>query len=211
MCSYPSCTLCSLSSPTDPNMAFDMMKGMFTNMLPMIVIGGWINWTFSGFITSEFPWQHNHLFDFSLLPHNVLPLQPLLTLPSLPPFPPLPPSLLVYPHMYLHIFTTFFLLPFLPLNISWTFSLIPPPTLLHIYTAKVPFPLTLRFKGMLQRGIELKTLSASWYDHLKCLKYPMHTCTYIALSPGSSQENHFSVEEPVAEAILEAVLTYKSA
>lgn len=29
-------------------------------------------------------------------------------------------------------------------------------------TAKVPFPLTLRFKAMLQRGIELQTLSASW-------------------------------------------------
>ena len=33
---------------------------------------------------------------------------------------------------------------------------------LSVFTAKVPFPLTLRFKGMLQRGIELKTLSASW-------------------------------------------------
>lgn len=28
--------------------------------------------------------------------------------------------------------------------------------------AKVPFPLTLRFKPMLQQGIELLTLDASW-------------------------------------------------
>ncbi|XP_064399141.1 ER membrane protein complex subunit 3-like [Halichondria panicea] len=67
----------------DPNMAFEMMKGTFTNVLPMIVIGGWINWTFAGFITT-----------------------------------------------------------------------------------KVPFPLTLRFKSMLQRGIELKTLSASWVSSM---------------------------------------------
>lgn len=42
-----------LISLLDPNMAFEMMKGTFTNVLPMIVIGGWINWTFAGFITSE--------------------------------------------------------------------------------------------------------------------------------------------------------------
>jgi len=29
-------------------------------------------------------------------------------------------------------------------------------------TIRVPFPLTMRFKGMLQRGIELSTLSSSW-------------------------------------------------
>ncbi|CAB1336013.1 unnamed protein product [Coregonus sp. 'balchen'] len=64
---------------TDTSMLTDMMKGNLTNVLPMIVIGGWINWAFSGFVIT-----------------------------------------------------------------------------------KVPFPLTLRFKPMLQRGIELLSLDASW-------------------------------------------------
>ncbi|KAG8516902.1 ER membrane protein complex subunit 3 [Galemys pyrenaicus] len=74
------------SPMTDPAVLTDMMKGNVTNVLPMILIGGWINMTFSGFVT--------------------------------------------------------------------TCSLFP--------AAKVPFPLTLRFKPMLQQGIELLTLDASW-------------------------------------------------
>ncbi|KAL1130239.1 hypothetical protein AAG570_013177 [Ranatra chinensis] len=64
---------------TDPSLMTDMLKGNITNVLPMIMIGGWINWMFSGFVTT-----------------------------------------------------------------------------------KVPFPLTLRFKPMLQRGIELVSLDAAW-------------------------------------------------
>lgn len=38
---------------TDPGMMTEMLKGNVTNVLPMIVIGGWINWMFSGFLTSK--------------------------------------------------------------------------------------------------------------------------------------------------------------
>ena len=36
-------------------MMVDMAKGNITNVLPMILIGGWINWHYSGFITSKMP------------------------------------------------------------------------------------------------------------------------------------------------------------
>ena len=37
----------------DPSMMTEMLKGNVTNVIPMIVIGTWINWMFSGFVTSE--------------------------------------------------------------------------------------------------------------------------------------------------------------
>ncbi|XP_048510449.1 ER membrane protein complex subunit 3-like [Athalia rosae] len=69
----------SKSGIIDPEIVSELIKSNVTNVMPMVLIGGWINWTFSGFVT-----------------------------------------------------------------------------------AKVPFPLTFRFKSMLQRGIELGNLDASW-------------------------------------------------
>jgi len=45
--------ICILFAYLDPSMMTEMMKGNITNVLPMIIIGGWINWAFSGFLTSE--------------------------------------------------------------------------------------------------------------------------------------------------------------
>ncbi len=43
--------------------AFEMMKGTFTNVLPMIIIGAGINWTFAVFITSTIQCLYNYIFS----------------------------------------------------------------------------------------------------------------------------------------------------
>jgi len=39
----------------DPKMMTEMVKGNFLNMIPMVVIGGWINWAYAGFLCTKVP------------------------------------------------------------------------------------------------------------------------------------------------------------
>ncbi|KAA0192426.1 ER membrane protein complex subunit [Fasciolopsis buskii] len=47
---------------TDPSMASEMLKSNALNMVPMIVIGSWINWAFSGFLTTKVPFPLTYRF-----------------------------------------------------------------------------------------------------------------------------------------------------
>ncbi|KER19304.1 hypothetical protein T265_15585 [Opisthorchis viverrini] len=47
---------------TDPSMASEILKGNALNMIPMIVIGSWINWAFSGFLTTKVPFPLTYRF-----------------------------------------------------------------------------------------------------------------------------------------------------
>eukprot|EP00108_Taenia_solium_P010058 TsM_000288100 transcript=TsM_000288100 gene=TsM_000288100 len=53
----------SVKNPmADPSMLSDMMKGNMLNVVPMLVIGGWINWAFSGFLTTKVPFPLTYRF-----------------------------------------------------------------------------------------------------------------------------------------------------
>ena len=39
---------------TDPNATSDLLKRNVTNVLPMVIIAGWTNWAFSGFVSSKY-------------------------------------------------------------------------------------------------------------------------------------------------------------
>jgi hypothetical protein len=96
---------------TDPDMMEGMMEGMkkqVSNMVPQMLIMGWINFFFQGFVVSK-------CFRINVrLPYNWLPR---LTCH--------------FPHL-----------------------------------VKLPFPLTLRFKSMLQSGVDTRDMDVTWVSSL---------------------------------------------
>ncbi|CAL8070081.1 unnamed protein product [Calicophoron daubneyi] len=47
---------------TDPSMASEMLKSNALNAVPMIIIGSWITWAFSGFLTTKVPFPLTYRF-----------------------------------------------------------------------------------------------------------------------------------------------------
>ncbi|KAL3312683.1 ER membrane complex subunit 3 [Cichlidogyrus casuarinus] len=54
------------SPMADPSMMTDMLKGNMLNVIPMMVIGGWINWAFAGFLTTKIPFLLTYRFKSML-------------------------------------------------------------------------------------------------------------------------------------------------